>query len=165
MICRSPHYQRLWRQDPRHPSHDLLSARRLRRAGDYEKSRSSAIPDRRRPASDELNLISAIRGPQARGRKGSRRIQPDRARLQLAASAQHCRHGRDAGGCGRMIGARIALFCGNRTLEALPMPCKTPPARFRPETPETRRPARVDVIFHMPDRVFARSARYLQRRF
>jgi hypothetical protein len=49
-----------------------------------------------------------------------------------------------------MIGARIALFCGNRTLEALPMPCKTPPARFRPETPETRRTARVDVISICP---------------
>ena len=30
------------------------------------------------------------------------------------------------------------------------MPCKTPPARFRPETPETRRTARVDVISICP---------------
>ena len=49
-----------------------------------------------------------------------------------------------------MIGARIALFCGDRTLEALPMPSKTPPTRFRPETPEKRRPARADVISICP---------------
>jgi Transposase DDE domain len=45
-----------------------------------------------------------------RGLEKVRRLQPDGARLEFAAGAQQSRHGQVDGG--RVIGARIAPFCG-----------------------------------------------------
>ena len=49
-----------------------------------------------------------------------------------------------------MIEPVSRYFAATGPWKALPMPSKTPPTRFRPETPEKRRPARADVISICP---------------
>src|SRR5208283_3788985 len=100
-------------------------------------SRDGRTSVRQHQAMDESGRV-----PDVRPGKSARRIQPDRARLQFAASAQHSRHGQDDGGRRRMTEAQIALFRGKTAHGGPPMPSKRPSARFQPETREKRRPVR-----------------------
>src|SRR5208337_3580891 len=72
-------------------------------------SRDGRTSVRQHQAMDESGRV-----PDARPGKSARRIQPDGARLQFAASAQHSRHEQDDGGRRRLTEAQIALFRGER---------------------------------------------------
>ena len=113
---------------PRLPATPALHGRRLSRrfaagargrarphGGSPEGAAGNSRPpsrDRRASVRQHQAMDEPGRVPDARPGKGSRRVQPDRARLQFAASAQHSRHGQDDGGRRRLIGAHIALFRG-----------------------------------------------------
>ena len=90
----------------------------LDRMAERLKARPDILDRRRETGRASFRQHQAMdesgRVPDARPRKGSRRIRPDRACLQFAASAQHSRHGQDDGGRRRLTEAQIAVFTGNR---------------------------------------------------
>ena len=101
------------------------------------------ILDRRReivehPVRHDQAMDEPGRVPDARPRKGARRVQPDGARLQFAPGAQHSRNGQDDGGGRRLTGAHIAVFSRKPGHGGLPMPSQTPPARFGTGTRKCR---------------------------
>src|SRR5580658_2804354 len=151
---------------PRLPATPALHRRRLSRrlasrargrarphGGPPEGEAGNSRPpsrDGRTSVRQHQEMDESGRVPDARPGKRARRIQPDSARLQFAASAQHSQHGQDDGGRRRLTEAQIALFRGKTAHGGPPMPSKRPSARFQPETREKRRPERSVVASFNP---------------